>query len=644
MVVRQERRRLVAASLVTLGAASAALALADEGTAYAQDRPKAENLTNDLGGADTHLFRPPLDSKGFLTVNGADILGHLDFSLGLFLDYGYGIMPVTEGRHGSEADFMLLHSFQGALQFDLGLANYLVLGLSLPVVLAGYNATDDVAPLGGGAAYDIPTGFAQGASYFALHAKVRIVRPEDRPSVGLALMVQGGPTIAGTENLVAESGGFIWPQVAFEARIGPVGMWRIGLNAGFRANFLGTNATFGDDSGGQPVLEHGHFEYGQLVTASLGTSVHVAEPLDILAETYSTFLVTGESDFEQRISAEAVGGLKVYVDGKSFLYLAGGAGYAPGFQTATARGAVAFVFEPSIGDRDGDGFKDDEDDCPDQPEDKDGFEDTRADSPPGQVGCPDPDNDKDGIPDVDDQCKNNPEDKDGDEDTDGCPESRDGDRDGDGIMDSRDKCPDQAEDKDGFEDKDGCPDLDNDKDGILDVDDDCDNDPEDKDGVEDTDGCPETEPEKPKGPVIIEGNDIVILEKVQFATGSAKILSSSDKVLDAVASTLKEHPEFMLVEVQGHADERADDNFNLKLTKDRAAAVVSALVSRKVDKSRLRAMGFGEYCPLDPEHNEPAWEKNRRVEFKIVRTSDGPTGVELGCEAATQKGVKSPPP
>ncbi len=626
-------------SFVQLAALSSlgTLALLTPALAEAQTAV-AENLTNGDSGADTHLFRPPVDSKGFISVNGADIVGHLDFSLGLFLDYGYGIMPVAEG-HGEEANFLLDHSFQGTLQFDLGLANFMVVGLSLPVVLAGHEAITDIGPTG--QLYSVKNDFAQGLGFIGAHAKFRIIRPEDGPSVGLAAIVQGGVGVAGTEDLIGEKGGFVWPQVVFEARVAPGGIWRIGVNGGFRANFGGTNAVFGSDANGVPVLESGEFEYGQLVTAGLGTSIRVVDPLDIVAETYSSILVTGENDAKQRISAEAIGGLKVFIDGRSFLFLGGGAGYAPGFQTATARGTVGFVFEPSIGDRDGDGFKDDEDDCPDQPEDRDGFEDTRDEAPPGQLGCPDPDNDKDGILDVDDQCINNPEDKDGDEDTDGCPESRDGDRDGDGILDSRDKCPDDPEDKDGFEDKDGCPDLDNDKDGIPDANDACRDDPEDKDGKEDEDGCPETEPQ---GPVIIEGNNILIFEKVQFATGSAKILPASDSILEAVSKTLLEHPEFALIEVQGHADERADDRFNLQLTKDRAKAVMQALVKRGVEAGRVRSMGFGEYCPQDPESNEKAWETNRRVEFKIVRTKDGPTDVVLGCDAAAAKGVKSPPP
>jgi hypothetical protein len=65
-------------------------------------------------------------------------------------------------------------------------------------------------------------------------------------------------------------------------------------------------------------------------------------------------------------------------------------------------------------DRDGDGTVDNLDKCPDEPEDKDGFQD--AD------GCPDFDNDGDGIRDVDDLCPNDAEDRDMVKDDDGCPE------------------------------------------------------------------------------------------------------------------------------------------------------------------------------------------------------------------------------
>jgi OOP family OmpA-OmpF porin len=135
----------------------------------------------------------------------------------------------------------------------------------------------------------------------------------------------------------------------------------------------------------------------------------------------------------------------------------------------------------------------------------------------------------------------------------------------------------------------------------------------------------------------------VILEKVQFETNSARILPQSNEILDAVAATLKGHPEFLVVEIAGHADERASDEHNLRLTKARAASVMEALRTRGVSTNRLVSQGYGEYCPLDDASNPAAWEKNRRVDFKVVKTEDGSTGVSRGCDAARAKGVIPPP-
>jgi hypothetical protein len=63
----------------------------------------------------------------------------------------------------------------------------------------------------------------------------------------------------------------------------------------------------------------------------------------------------------------------------------------------------------------------------------------------------------------------------------------------------------------------------------------------------------------------------------------------------------------------------------------------------RVDATRLRAKGYGFYCPIDPDHDEDPCSKNRRVEFMIVKTSRGPTGVTLGCANAAAHGVKSAP-
>ncbi|WP_437325394.1 OmpA family protein [Sorangium sp. So ce381] len=660
---RPGRASRLGAGLLSL-VLGAAMTAATAGDAAAQTRT-GDGANGD--GMDLHLFRPAIDSKGLFSVNGADILGANDISLGLVLDYGHNILPLTENDRGT--DVMLNHAFQGTFQFDYGIANFLVVGLSVPVVLNGGKPVDDIGP-GGGANYNDDSLDAQALGNLAIHAKARILRP-DQDVIGLAVIAQAGIGVGGTQDFASDPGFFFWPQLVLEKRLGTTNPFRIAANVGYRGH-AGKNPVFGLRQDGTTFqLKHGDLEYSDLITAGAGMSYRVLTPLDLVVETYLTQQVGGGDSAEQKLSAEAMGGIKLFIERNSFLMLGFGVGYTPGFQAAAQRGTIGFVFEPSIGDRDGDGIKDDQDDCPDEPEDYDGFQDTKADSPPGKYGCPDPDNDEDGILDVDDRCPNNPEDRDGDEDDDGCPEGSDGDRDGDGILDSRDKCPDDPEDRDGFQDKDGCPDPDNDKDGIPDKSDQCPNDPEDKDDFEDEDGCPEPDndrdgipdvvdkcPNDPetfnglededgcpdKGSVVIEENNIVILEKIQFATGSAEILPESFGIVQAVAETLKHHPEFTMIEVQGHADERSADAYNLKLTQARADAVAAALAQRGVNKDSVRSMGYGEYCPIDPAHNAAAWEKNRRVEFKVVRTDKGPTNVELGCALARSKGVNPPPP
>jgi OmpA-OmpF porin, OOP family len=656
-------RRLRAAATLTAFTATLAAGL---GEAAAQPTSPPRIADGNGAGMDAHLFRPAVDSKGFFSVNGADILGHKELSFGLVLDYGHALMPLNPG-HG--ADYLVEHALQGSFQFNVGLFNYLVLGLSVPIVVNGGDTATDIGAGPGKNTSDAGLN-AQALGNLAVHAKLRILRP-DAP-IGIALVAQAGYGVGERQNFASEPGLFYWPQAVFEFRAGSTHMFRAALNGGYRGH-TGASTTFGLAADGKTTqLKNGFLENSNLVTGGLGLSFRVLPALDLTAETYTTYQIGATaSDAKQKLSAEVIGGIKLFVDKNSYFMLAAGAGVVPGFESAGQRITLGFIFEPSIGDTDGDGIKDDEDDCPNDPEDFDGFQDTKADSPPGKYGCPDPDNDNDGILDDDDKCPNDPEDRDGYQDEDGCPEANDGDRDGDGILDSHDKCPDQPEDKDGFEDTDGCPDPDNDKDGIPDVKDRCPLEPEDKDGFEDEDGCPDPDndkdgifdiidkcPNEPEtfngvddedgcpdqGKVVIEENNILILDKILFKTGSAEILKASLPIVDAVATTLTHHTEFTLIEVGGHADERGQEAMNLRLTQDRVNSVVEALVKRGVNRQSLRATGYGSYCPLDQDHNTAAWEKNRRVEFKIVTGPGGPTGVTLGCDKSKAKGVGAQTP
>ena len=246
-------------------------------------------------------------------------------------------------------------------------------------------------------------------------------------------------------------------------------------------------------------------------------------------------------------------------------------------------------------DRDGDGITDDKDQCPDDPEDKDGFQD--------EDGCPDPDNDNDGIPDVKDKCPNEPEDKDGFQDEDGCPDL---DNDADGLNDAIDKCPNEPEDKDGFQDEDGCPDPDNDGDGFLDKDDKC---PNEK--GEAPDGCPHYKL------VVVTEKKIELKQTVYFDFNKATIRPVSYALLDDVAKALADHPKIQ-VEIQGHTDSVGDDNYNLKLSQKRAEAVKAYLVGKGIDESRMVPKGYGESVPIASNMTKAGRDQNRRVEFVIT--------------------------
>jgi len=265
-----------------------------------------------------------------------------------------------------------------------------------------------------------------------------------------------------------------------------------------------------------------------------------------------------------------------------------------------------------------------EDKCPDEPEDVDGFQD--------KDGCPDPDNDGDTVLDVNDKCPMEA----GDPANKGCPIQ---DRDKDGVADALDKCPDIPEDRDGFEDDDGCPednDKDTDGDGILDPNDMCPLEPgpgynkgcpvidRDHDGiVDEVDQCPDVPGMAPTGCpkrilVVKTDKQIEIKEQIKFAFNKALIQGAlSFEILDQVAAVMISNPDIKVV-IEGHTDNVASAEYNLKLSDARANAVRNALIERTIEASRMEAIGYGESRPLASNKSSKGRAANRRVEFHIV--------------------------
>ena len=119
----------------------------------------------------------------------------------------------------------------------------------------------------------------------------------------------------------------------------------------------------------------------------------------------------------------------------------------------------------------------------------------------------------------------------------------------------------------------------------------------------------------------LTGDRIEILEKVYFETNRATIQKRSHSVLEQVASLLEANPDIELMRVQGHTDSRGDEEYNLKLSQQRAVSVKEFLIDEGIDPTRLSARGYGETHPISDNDTEEGRAENRRVEFHIIERS-----------------------
>lgn len=283
-------------------------------------------------------------------------------------------------------------------------------------------------------------------------------------------------------------------------------------------------------------------------------------------------------------------------------------------------------------DRDNDGIMDSADACPDTYGQK------------VLKGCPDTDGD--GIADQNDKCPDTPgmrrfegcPDTDGDDVIDsedvcptvaglakfsGCPDT-----DGDGIVDSEDKCPSLA----GIAAAGGCPDSDGD--GILDADDKCPN----KAGTAAFAGCPDSDGDgigdaEDKCPTLagIASNDGCpaiarvdqkvlddAMRNVRFETGSAKLTSASQGILNQIAEVVNRYPGYGLT-MSGYTDNVGNDFTNQQLSEKRAASCMNYLAGKGISRSLMSSAGYGEARPIATNSTAAGRRLNRRVEFQLVR-------------------------
>ena len=572
-------------------------------------------------GIETETFHPAVDGYGIFTVERAETGRQWDVGFKVFADYAQSPLRLTMKNALGIPVRSTLMDFEAVthLGAHIALADYVELAFVVPVSAQGYSSafgdpcgTSTCPPSGFFAASPRTNVGPPDAAPLDATVAIKLRAPRIGP-LGLGLLLAGTVPFGDKSAFLGDSGFTFRPKAIADVT---VGRFTAAVNVGYILR-KDTVVLDQEDVATMATPPVTLIEVGQELSLSAGAAVRIIPALGVGAEAYALVPLgvdaapTGRSATPADTVLDVLGGLQIFPGRDVTITAGGGAGLLDSRRHDLFRAFLGLGWTPGEGgrgplaggaDSDGDGIPDAQDLCPNEPEDKDGFDD--------EDGCPDLDNDQDGIPDTVDKCPNDPEDKDGFQDDDGCP---DPDNDGDGIPDIADRCPNEPEDKDGFQDEDGCPDPDNDGDGIPDDKDRCPNEPETKNGVDDDDGCPDT-----GGTVAIAGGKVELPEQVQFETGKATILPRSYALLDRIAGKLRENQGVRRVRVEGHTDDQGGAEKNLAISKARADAVVEYLVKKGVAPSRLASAGLGMTRPIASNRTSTGRAKNRRVEFIIV--------------------------
>lgn len=115
----------------------------------------------------------------------------------------------------------------------------------------------------------------------------------------------------------------------------------------------------------------------------------------------------------------------------------------------------------------------------------------------------------------------------------------------------------------------------------------------------------------------LEKGDTIELSNINFEFNKASLIPSSYKRLDELVQILQQNPDIQ-IEIAGHTDDKGDADFNLKLSKQRAASVYQYLLEEGIRAERLKYIGYGEGQPITANQTETERQRNRRVEIIVL--------------------------
>jgi outer membrane protein OmpA-like peptidoglycan-associated protein len=138
----------------------------------------------------------------------------------------------------------------------------------------------------------------------------------------------------------------------------------------------------------------------------------------------------------------------------------------------------------------------------------------------------------------------------------------------------------------------------------------------------------------PAGPAGVRGADLKWerFSDVQFDLNKADLRPSEADKVARLATYLKQNPAFR-VEIEGFADPRGSQTYNIKLSTKRVNAVRDALIAEGVSQDRILVGAYGELNRKSTGTGDAAWQQDRRVEMIVL-----PTGAPTSTSFRTPNG------
>ena len=286
----------------------------------------------DGGDIDLNSFHPAMDSRGYLTINASQVLGHKEFSFGLgALDWGYKLLKF--GDHGTcnsdsgapcySVDNIISATLIGAFGLKAGPAE-LEFGVSVPMIIM----SGDRGPNFVGATPNDNQAFklsGQGIGNVGLHFKTRFLKTSRPPHVGIGVIASLYLDTTDPKHKWLGEGN-VTPQVIgiLDKEFGRTGALRISLNGGIR---IRKSTTFTDNdvgTGAQPApITNETVTAAAEIPFGLGIAYAIAkQKFDLVGEVYGALPMGDKTDNYGPL--EALAGVKLYLARNSFLSLGGG--------------------------------------------------------------------------------------------------------------------------------------------------------------------------------------------------------------------------------------------------------------------------------------------------------------------------------